>query len=1335
MKKRILFSSLATVVTALSIVSVAETFSKADEIRTPKDNITVSEAVTIASKIHNAYFNGKAFSDSSSDESYFEYAITNGIVDVDSFDDRKRNITRAEAVMIFSKSVSSDFLSEINSVTEIPDVPSTNSYFDELLTLYNAGIIMGCDDYGTFKPDKYLTVAEASVITQRISVPEARLKKSIVDANYGDAYYLINDSGIKFGSGNSDLTVVSAWNMDNRNFTMESSGLQDLNSHDYVAVWRDIEDVSEGLLGVEFIASVKFCTDGTSYRITDDNKNPLFNLETKGGVYYFNDNDTGIKVADGTIYVKIKADLDDHTAKLYMNGKIIGKYEINDVTASRVYIESSKEGISVVKPLRFDVYKDYVVNDLFLDPENTTLLQWKVTGGEGKVVKTGGQNMNDVNSAVIEEGTVAKNEFGEISGSIVFEIYMLLPENTDTGFISLNSGNISVAKLVINNDGVFKADGTKLRFHNNNIWQTLRIEADTVNGAVTYKINGKNVGAYHLDAFAETVDNITVGCNSGKIYFDDVTVHLTHRYDDYCPVPEPITDDGFDVLLNICSLWREGSHSGWGYESAYPDIEPALGYYDEGLPETADWEIKFMVENGIDVQHICWYCPSANVTEPIKRADHNYALHDGYFNAEYSDMMKFAFMWENSDVNCTSLEQFKEFIWPYWIDYYFLDDRYYTIDNKIVFTVWSYTGFKKAFGNTIEGAKEAVSFINEDIKKYGFDGVMIFFSDAHKMDAASFETFAELGGSAAFAYHWNQDGKSADLTIKRLDNNQGLGKIHVIPTASVGFNNIGWSGTRKSLITLSDHKKVLEHIKGKYLTKLNGWKSKTIVVSTWNEYGEGTYVMPTKDLHGFGYLENIAEVISGVTYHSSNIYPTEQQKSRLGHLYPDSKTSLERLDVVTAEENIYKSLYTVDCNGFSFDTGWFNLNGSTKIENDAYKVTAKKSDPRVTLNSTKSKALEQAKISADSISAIRIVTKVEKTDSTQIFFTTTSSTSVTEDKSFKFTAQATGDFVEYIIPTNTVATFEGTLKSFRFDIIQSSGTFWIKEFELLGIDESKLPVDISINNIKYEPSFSPKAENGEVYVTAEPDKGFFTSHNLYYEWSRFTGKLYISDYNNDSVIFTVGSDTAIVNSKEVKLAKELEVLDGIPKIPLLFMYDALGISYEYDKDAKKLDTFVFISEEDTKTAIETIKNRVPYEYEFNITGDHERFNINGCTIFVSDGFLKGVSTSNDPVLNINELNIDTQKYQKIVVGMKHRLPQGVENSRVQVFFTTDTQTGASESKSIKLTVSGNKSDEVIEYIFDFAENEYWTGTVKSLRVDPLSTNAGEFDIDYIRAAQ
>lgn len=1297
----------------------------------PNGNMTVAEAITIAARVHDAYnAKGTQFGTGSANwyDDYVAYAVTNGIIEEGQFDDYNRPVKRWEMAVIFSKSVPESFLEARNSIDEIPDVPETNSYYDSLALLYNAGVVMGNDEFGTFMPNNNIIRAEAAAIINRVALPESRLQKTLVDANYDDAYYLINDGSCRFASNNLGYSITSPWTLDNRSSTGSSSGpngLSDFNPNGKVEVWRDIDDVTEGLIGFEFIANIQFGEDGTYFRITDDDKNSLMSLDTVDGKFFFQGTDTGVEVSNGKYYVKMKADLDNNTAVLYINGNKIGTgFTVGDVTASRVYIGSDEEGLLYLSVDRCDVYKDYLVNELFLDPAGSALSAWEVTG-TGEVVYTGGQGYNDVNSAKMTAGSVAKQSFNPISGSVIFETYMLFPEDADTGYVSLNSGDTSVAKLVINNDGVFTADGTKLRHHTNNIWQCLRIEADTVNGTVTYKVNGKIVDEKALDAYAPTVDNITIGVTGGTAYFDDVTVSLTHEYDDYCPEPVPITDDGYDVILNVCSLWHEGSHSGWGCETAYPDIEPALGYYDEGLAEVADWEIKFMVENGIDVQHLCWYCPSGNIKEPIKRSNLNWALHDGYFNAEYSDMMKFTFMWENNGVNVSNLEQFKEYIWSYWVDYYFLDDRFYTIDNKIVFTVWNYNNFQKAFGGTNSGCIEAVEFMNEDIKKYGFDGVMIFFADSHRTDAASFEAMAAMGGTAAYAYHWQQDGVYAENTINRLQKNQDYGKLHIVPTVSVGFNNIGWSGVRKPMASLEEHRKVLEYIKNDYLTEETGWKANTLIVSTWNEFGEGTYVMPSEGLHGFGYLENIAEVISGVTDHSSNIYPTEQQKARLGHLYPDSKTSLERLDIEQPSSDTPEAvLYTAT--GADMEPAM--RIAESRVEGDVIIATTTENDSAITIK--KDKLFEPTE--TEDIIAIRLSIKSNVDAYTELFFTTDKLPSVAQEQSFGFNIQKSDDFKEYVISTAGCETWSGKVQSFRLDILNKPGTFEVAKFEFLGYSDAQLPITISANSRLYEPVFAPEERGGELYVTAEPEAGFFQIHNFYYEWSRYTGKLLIATADNHEIVFTVGSDTAIVDGTEAKLKEAVTLKDGIPVLPLYFLYDSLGITYTMED--KLLKAVIYMSEFDEEYN-EIINSRVPFEYEFEITGDAEGFGYANTSMIIMNGTLQGTAIkksdgSYDPIVSQSNVEIDASKYNQVVVSMKYDVEK--EGSHIELFFTTDTNTTADQAKSLRFPLEGTSSNgEFVEYVFDCTQNTYWNGTVTSVRIDPISGN-GSFEIDYIR---
>lgn len=1294
----------------------------------PDGNMTVAEAITIAARVNDAYSaKGTAFDQSGANwyDCYVNYAVSNGIITADQFDSYERNITRAEMAVVFSKSVPADFLTAKNDVKKIPDVPNTNAYFNDVLSLYNAGVIMGNDEFGTFKPNNNITRAEAAAIINRVALPESRLAKALVDADYGDAYYLV-DQGTANSLSSTKSVYDSPWQYDNRNRLAVVSNMADHIADFYpdgkVELWRDIENNTEGLLSWEFTGSFANAGDGAYFMLTDDDKNASVSLTTAGGKFVINGKATDVAVPSGTGFFIIDTDLDTRKGTLYINGKKVTDFDLGNYPISRVYIGSTEEGTAQINISKCDIYKNYLANDRFVAPTDSELARWEVSG-EASIVQKNGQGYVDSRSAELKTGAVAKKTFNKVSGSIVFQALMLLPEDADAGYISLNSGDVSAAKISVNADGVYNGSGEKLRHHAKNIWQTLRIEADTTTGLVTYKVNGKKVGEGSFDTYCQTIDNITVGNTGGVIWFDDVQVYMTHEYDDYCPTPKPVTDDGYDVILNMCSLWHEGQHFGWGAVSGYPDIEPALGYYDEGLVEVADWEIKFMVENGIDVQHLCWYAPASNIVNPIKKSSMNDALHEGFFNAKYSDLMKFTFMWENTGVNCSTLEQFEEYIWDYWMDYYFLDDRFYTIDNNIVFTVWSYGNFKKAFGGTNEGAIEAVEWMNKDAKANGFDGVMIFFADGHAQDANSFANMAAAGGTAAYAYHWNQDGNNADKTIARLQRNQDHGKIHVVPTVSVGFNNVGWSYERKNLAPLADHKKVLEYIKNNYLTKETGWKAKTLIVSTWNEYGEGTYVMPCEGLHGFGYLENVAEVISGITDHSTNVYPTEQQKARLGHLYPDSKTSLKHWGYETETTDLdIANVALVTYGADDFEKAQ-NIN-SMEVVDGVLAVDAG--------NDGALKPVGEVNVNADKILAIRVTMQSDFDSNMEIFFTTEASPSLEQSKSYRFPVKKSSGFESYTFLTSSNAAWDGTVKGFRFDPTFAPATYKIKSIELLGEDEALRPVRIFADRKEYEAPFYPTLENGEIYTVADAYNGFFSLHNLYYEWSRKTGKLYILTQNDREIVFNVGSDVAIVDGKETKLAKKIELRDGLPVLPLFFIYDIAETNYKFENNT------VTVSSAGGKYQ-EIVDNRVAYSYEFEVPGDMEGFTPSFMTAVVVDGVMKGSSTERadqkpayDPMLTLANIKLNTLSCNKLIISMKHDFPESVTSSVVEVFFETDKYSGLSQDKSARATITSNSSNgKFIEYTVDFSENEKWSGNVTKIRLDPF-TNAGDYEIDYIR---
>jgi hypothetical protein len=63
---------------------------------------------------------------------------------------------------------------ELNNVYSLPDVNAGTPYRDEIFRLYWAGVLLGSDDAGTFKPNSSITRAEAAAIISRVILPDTR---------------------------------------------------------------------------------------------------------------------------------------------------------------------------------------------------------------------------------------------------------------------------------------------------------------------------------------------------------------------------------------------------------------------------------------------------------------------------------------------------------------------------------------------------------------------------------------------------------------------------------------------------------------------------------------------------------------------------------------------------------------------------------------------------------------------------------------------------------------------------------------------------------------------------------------------------------------------------------------------------------------------------------------------------------------------------------------------------------------------------------------------------------------------------------------------------------
>lgn len=143
----------------------------------PTGNMTLAEAVTMASRARNSYKGGTNEDFKASKvwyQTYVDYALEQGILKQGDFDNYERPATRAEMAYLFAHALPAEGMKAINTVEKLPDVKESDSYGKEIFNLYRAGVLTGQDKQGTFASESPITRAEAAAIITRITLSSER---------------------------------------------------------------------------------------------------------------------------------------------------------------------------------------------------------------------------------------------------------------------------------------------------------------------------------------------------------------------------------------------------------------------------------------------------------------------------------------------------------------------------------------------------------------------------------------------------------------------------------------------------------------------------------------------------------------------------------------------------------------------------------------------------------------------------------------------------------------------------------------------------------------------------------------------------------------------------------------------------------------------------------------------------------------------------------------------------------------------------------------------------------------------------------------------------------
>ncbi len=163
----------------------------------PEGNVTLAEAITMASRVYNIYNGGDGTLDTSSGNNWYDgivsYAVSKNIIKANDFTGYERAATRAEMAYIFAGSLPGTEYNVINEKISAPDVKNTDKFSNEILKLYKAGIVVGSDDAHNFFPASNIKRCEAAAIicrvvdkTQRIKLETKESENSGNSGNSGD---------------------------------------------------------------------------------------------------------------------------------------------------------------------------------------------------------------------------------------------------------------------------------------------------------------------------------------------------------------------------------------------------------------------------------------------------------------------------------------------------------------------------------------------------------------------------------------------------------------------------------------------------------------------------------------------------------------------------------------------------------------------------------------------------------------------------------------------------------------------------------------------------------------------------------------------------------------------------------------------------------------------------------------------------------------------------------------------------------------------------------------------------------------------------------------------
>ena len=374
--------------------------------------------------------------------------------------------------------------------------------------------------------------------------------------------------------------------------------------------------------------------------------------------------------------------------------------------------------------------------------------------------------------------------------------------------------------------------------------------------------------------------------------------------------------------------------------------------------------------------------------------------------------------------------------------------------------------FINTFGG-INGAKKVIDFMREDIKNYGFDGMVVLANiQGDNTDNSLLDKIHQLGFDGICKYGWSIRSHDAEhMKMKNENLLSGIKAVNpemfLVPTLSTGWNIIGWKDERSPLADKQAHLRVLKYYKDIIDSQKNNYG--LMYMSTWNEYGEGHWLAPS-GLNGFDYADAWREVFTNAPKEHKDITPTQNQMSRICHIYNDRRTPIrtwhmEDPDLSKVEMEVVFSL-DLNSDKWIFDNCEFVQSTDGEI-----KVESTDRDP---------KCIYKENLDLDISEADYLHIKMKSSVDERLVFLFT--TPEQEDMAFcrenhvESHIVIPNEYVDYYFPVKELAS-RGDLriKNIRIDPADFSGVMSeIKAVEFVKIKKDENKFDIVVDGVKLD---------------------------------------------------------------------------------------------------------------------------------------------------------------------------------------------------------------------------------------------------------------------------